>query len=485
MTVRVRFAPSPTGYLHVGGARTALFNWLFAKRMGGQFLLRIEDTDRTRYSEEALTNLLAELKWMGLNWDEGPEIGGPHGPYQQSERLDLYQKAAWELVDAGKAYPCFCSSERLETMRASQEATGTPGGYDRHCRDLDPALAKARAEAGEPFVIRFKTPLSGETHFNDLLRGNITYANETLDDLVLLKTDGFPTYHLASVVDDHAMEITHVLRGEEWIPSTPKHVMLYAAFGWEAPIFVHLPVILSPDGGKLSKRKGAASVFDHKDMGILPHALFNFLALLGWNPGDYREILTLAELCELFDLNRLSLKSAVFDPKKLEWMNGQYLNTASGKELAPFLKEQITAQQALGLEGTWTDLQIESAAHLVRERCKSLLDLYPQSSFLFGLPSTWDEKDQKKALKEGWQERLTLIQNTLSAVSEEAWTVSELDSAFHALVEAHGGAFGQWGPVLRFALTRKMGGPGLPETMAWLGRAESLARLESTHQLAQ
>lgn len=474
MSVRVRFAPSPTGYLHVGGARTALFNWLLAKKTNGCFYLRIEDTDRTRYSEEALQNLIEELKWMGLFWQEGPQVGGDFGPYQQSERLELYHNAAWKLVEEGKAYPCFCTSERLEQLRAEQEKNGSAPGYDRHCRDLDLATAKARVAAGEAHVIRFKAPLLGEVHFKDALRGSITYTADTLDDLVLLKTDGFPTYHLASVVDDHMMQTTHVLRGEEWIPSTPKHVLLYEALGWQAPEFVHLPVILAPSGGKLSKRKGAASVFDHRDMGILPEALFNFLALLGWNPGDDREIMSQDELIEAFSLERLSLKSAVWDPEKLAWMNAQYIAKSSPERLLPFLLE---GAKLAGFDlSSWDQSKLHTIILQVRERCKTTLDLFPQSELFFRLPEQFEEKDQKKALgKEGWQDRLQKISACLAQI--ENWEISEIDHAFHQLVESEGGGFGAWGMPLRFALTHKLGGPNLPEILWILGKEECQKRI--------
>ena len=279
---RVRFAPSPTGYLHVGGARTAIFNWLFAKHIGGDFLLRIEDTDQARYDEKAFHDLIADLKWLGLDWDEGPEVGGPHAPYFQSQRLSLYHEHAQILIQGGHAYPCFCTSERMDMLREQQKLNKLPTGYDRLCRSIPADVAKGRVDAGEKHTVRLKVPFHGNTVFKDFLRGTIDYQNRILDDMVLMKTDGFPTYHLANVVDDHFMQITHVLRGDEWIPSTPRHILLYQAFGWEPPTFVHLPVILSADGGKLSKRKGAASVGDYRDLGYLPHTMVNFLSLLGW-----------------------------------------------------------------------------------------------------------------------------------------------------------------------------------------------------------
>ena len=284
--IRVRFAPSPTGYLHVGGARSALFNYLFARRHGGVFILRIEDTDRGRYVEGAVEEIVASLRWLGLDWDEGPDIGGPVGPYAQSERTQLYREHARRLIEGGNAYRCFCTAERLTALREEQEKNKLPLGYDRKCRDLPRADIERLLAGNAPHVIRLKIPAGRTITFTDEIRGSIEYQSDVLDDIVLIKSDGFPTYHMANVVDDHLMGITQVLRGDEWIASTPRHVLLYEAFGWTPPVFAHLPVILAPDGKKLSKRKGAASVMDYKRAGYLPEALFNFLALLGWSPGE-------------------------------------------------------------------------------------------------------------------------------------------------------------------------------------------------------
>ena len=289
--VRVRFAPSPTGYLHIGGARTALYNWLFARHCGGRFLLRIEDTDRNRFVPDALADITASLRWLGIDWDEGPEAGGEYGPYFQSERLEHYREYAEQLLSEGKAYRCYCTPERLEELRKSQEAAKQPLGYDRYCCNLTEEQRRDLEKSGAKSVVRFKIPREGRTMVHDLLRGEMTFENSTIDDFVLLKSDGYPTYHLANIIDDHLMKISHVMRGDEWLVSTPRHVLLYQAFGWEPPQFAHLPVFLAPSGGgKLSKRHGATSVREYREKGYLPEALANFLLLLGWNPGTEQEL---------------------------------------------------------------------------------------------------------------------------------------------------------------------------------------------------
>jgi nondiscriminating glutamyl-tRNA synthetase len=325
--VRVRFAPSPTGWLHVGGLRTALYNYLFARAHGGSFILRIEDTDRQRYVDGALDNLITTLRWAGLTYDEGPDVGGPYGPYTQSQRLSLYREHVDRLVANGAAYPCFCTIEDLEVMRGKDEHGGTTQAYDRRCRMLDADAVRKRLEAGTTHTIRLAVPLIGEVTHIDAIRGPVTVSCGVLDDQVLLKSDGFPTYHLANVVDDHLMGITHVIRGEEWLPSTPKHILLYQSFGWDLPIFAHLPLLLNPDRSKLSKRQGDVAVEDYRDKGYLPEALVNFIALLGWNTAGDREMYSLDELVEAFTLEGVSKAGAVFDIDKLNWFNGQYVRS--------------------------------------------------------------------------------------------------------------------------------------------------------------
>jgi len=451
--VRVRFAPSPTGYLHVGGARTAIYNYLFAKATGGTFYLRIEDTDRKRYNEDALNDLLRDLKWLGLNWDEGP--------YFQSERLEIYGSAALELIEKGFAYYCFCTEERLQTLEH---------GYDRHCRDLPPEEAKKRIEAGEKFVIRFKTPVEGTTKFSDLLRGEIETPNKDLDDLVLLKRDKFPTYHLASVVDDHSMQTSHVLRGDEWISSTPKHVLLYNAFGWEAPLFCHLPVILAPGGGKLSKRKGAASVGDFRDLGYLPHALVNFLSLLGWSPGDDREVMSLKEMIDAFSLERIHPKAVAFDEKKLEWMNGMHIRLLPDSFFADELKKLYPNCQ--------DESKFLKVAELLKPRLKFTTELASMSKYFFEAPEKCeDEKAKTKYWTEHSIEHIDLVSKELEKIANEDFCVKNIEAAFMKVCESNALKLGLLAQPARLVISGVGAGPGLWEIIECLGKNECVYRM--------
>lgn len=349
--VRVRYAPSPTGMQHIGGVRTALFNYLFARSQGGKFILRLEDTDRTRYDEKYVKNLYDTMAWLGLDWDEGGEKGGEYGPYVQSQRFDLYKKYAMELVEKGEAYYCFCDAERLERIRKIQTENKLPPGYDRNCRHLKEDEVKANLAAGKPFVIRLKVPLEGETKFHDHLLGDIVWKNEDISpDPVLLKSDGFPTYHLANIVDDHLMHISHVMRAQEWIPSTPLHVQMYRSFGWEHPEFCHLPMVNGSDGKKLSKRHGSTSLNEFRARGYLPQAIINYVALLGCSYEDGRDLYTLEELAKNFKLEHLNKAPAVFDYKKLEWYNGQYIRMLTDQELYDWTLPFITGTGDAALE---------------------------------------------------------------------------------------------------------------------------------------
>lgn len=334
MEVRVRYAPSPTGFQHIGGVRTALFNYLFAKSTGGKFILRIEDTDRTRYDAEYEKNLYDTLDWLQLDWDEGGEKGGSYGPYVQSKRSGLYREYAQRLVDMGKAYYCFCDAERLERIRKIQTMNNMPPGYDRACRNLSIDEVNEKLHQGLPYVIRLKVPLTGVTKFTDAVVGDVEWKNEDINpDPVLLKSDGFPTYHLANIVDDHLMHITHVMRAQEWLPSTPMHIIMYQAFGWQPPIFCHLPMVMGNDGHKLSKRHGAASCNDFRNSGYLHEAIVNYVAMLGCSYEEGKELYTLSELGKLFSLEHLNKAPAIFDYKKLDWFNGQYIRSKSDEEL--------------------------------------------------------------------------------------------------------------------------------------------------------
>jgi len=472
---RVRFAPSPTGYLHVGGARTALFNWLFAKKTGGKFLLRIEDTDQSRYDENALAEIFTSLQWLGLQWDEGPTVGGGYGPYFQSERLDLYRKYAEELIEKGLAYRCFCSSERLEELRREQENSNAETlGYDKKCRTLSKDESASRAR-NESFVIRLAIPENGTVKFTDKIRGEISFDVKTQDDFVLLKTDGFPTYHLANVIDDHFMEISDVLRGDEWITSTPKHLLLYEAFGWRAPNFAHLPVILSEDGKKLSKRKGAASVTDFKKDGILPEALVNFLALLGWNPGDDREIMSIDEMIQAFDLQKVSPKSSVFDNKKLSWMNGEYLKKSSAERIYVELKDEF---DKLPNKDDTAEKKILAAINLMKERTQKITELPSLCEFFFVAPSVYDEQAVQKIRKDA------NMPNILAKLSEKLSEIQVCepeicDKILQDLLVEFAVGFAKVGLPARIAITGLSGGPSLHDIIPLVGKDECVKRIRT------
>jgi glutamyl-tRNA synthetase len=482
-TVRVRFAPSPTGTPHIGNIRTALFNWLFAMHHGGQFVLRIEDTDVARRVPGAVESIMDALKWLGLNWDEGPDVGGPYGPYYQSERLELYKKYAEHLVAEGKAYYCFCPPERLAEMRKEQEARKEPPGYDRKCRDLpEPAVQRCLNE-NLPFVVRLKVPLEGETTFHDLIRGDITFANSLLDDLVLLKSDGYPTYHLANVVDDHHMEISHVMRAEEWIPSTPRHILLYEALGFEPPKFAHLPIILAPDRSKLSKRHGATDTMWYKQEGYLPQAMVNYMALLGWAWDEKTEIFSLQDLVERFDLDRVNPTGAVFSKDKLDWMNAYYINHVLGvEELAKLCGPYL---QAAGLvqpgepEGTTAWDYVLEIVPLIKERMRLLKEAPELTDFFFAQALDYDPQAlvQKKMTPETTVEALKAAEESLHTIDD--WTEENLETAMRALAEELELKPGQLFMALRVSVTGRTISPGLFETMRVLGKDRVMTRIQS------
>lgn len=407
-TVRTRFAPSPTGFVHVGSLRTALYQYLLAKKNNGTFVLRIEDTDQEREVEGAVENLIKVLQWAGIEFDEGPIKGGPYGPYIQSERLDIYRQYAQQLLDAGHAYYCTCTKERLEQLRERQIAAKLPPAYDRHCRNLN-----IKPKPGEPYVIRMKVPLDGEITFNDMIHGNITFSYRNVDDQVLIKSDGFPTYHLGVVVDDHLMKITHVIRGEEWISSTPKHILLYEYFGWSVPYIAHLPLILNPDRSKLSKRQGDVAVEDYRTKGYLKEALINFVALLGWNPGDTREIFLMDDLIKEFSLERCGKSGAVFNIEKLRWMNEQHIRIKSDQELLSMLKP-ILAERNLG---NYSDQYLLAIIALMKERVTFVRDFIDNCPYFYQDPTTFDQAAKAKNWTSETGPRLKAFAERCSALS--------------------------------------------------------------------
>ncbi|MGQ9517555.1 MAG: glutamate--tRNA ligase [Anaerolineae bacterium] len=485
--VRVRFAPSPTGYLHVGGARTALFNWLFARRHHGVFILRIEDTDRTRYQEDALEDLMAMLRWLGLDWDEGPDVGGPYGPYFQSQRLHIYQEYAEKLVREGHAYYCYCSPERLEAMREEQRRRGEPPGYDRHCRYL---TAKRRAEyeaQGIKPVIRLAVPLEGQTSFTDVIRGTITVDNSSLDDLVLLKSDGYPTYHLANVIDDHLMRISHIMRADEWLPSVPKHVLLYQAFGWEPPAFAHLPVILDPSGqGKMSKRRQRVGDKEHyvlvrefKEAGYLPEAMFNFLTLVGWSLDDKTQIMSKELAIQHFDLDRINKAPAAFSYEKLEWMNGYYIRQLPPDELA----ERLVPFLARGLDMSEEEIrrrpETRLLAPLVQERIKLLSEAVEMIDFAYREQLDYPA-EQLIGEKMSAEASLEALKRARQVTAElETFDAPAVEAALRPLVDELGVKARQLFGIIRIAITGKPVSPPLFESMAILGKERCLRRLDA------
>jgi glutamyl-tRNA synthetase len=476
---RVRYAPSPTGAPHIGGYRTALFDWLFARRYSGTFIVRIEDTDQERYVPEAVPQILEGLRWLGLDYDEGPDIGGPHAPYEQMERLPLYRAELKKLLDLGWAYPCFCTKERLEALRAEQAANRQPTGYDRYCRDLPPAERERLLAAGMPHVYRFAVPLTGETTWQDAVKGEITFQHALLDDFVLIKSTGGPASPLVIPVDDHEMGITHVLRGDEWVSTTPKHILVHRAIGYEPPIFAHLPLMTGPDGKKLSKRHNETAIGEYEKQGYLPEAMINFLALLGWSPGNDQEIFTREELIAQFDLGGISRSPAVFDLDKLSWLNGVHIRLLTPDE---FARRALPFLQAAGLVSETIDEvtrhHVERAVALEQERVRTLAELPAATEFFFREEPVYDEKAVRKWLaREDTPRLLRAIAAALRDV--EDWSETHLEGALRALAEREGVNAAEIIHRVRAAVTGRTAGPGLFETLAVLGRDRALRRLES------
>ena len=470
--VRVRFAPSPTGEPHIGNIRTVVFDWLFARQQGGKFILRIEDTDRTRYvpgSEEAI---MEGLRWLGLDWDEGPDIGGPFGPYVQSQRLPLYRKYAEQLVASGQAYRCNCSPERLAALRKEQQKQRKPMGYDRLCRSKAPG----EVSPDEPHVIRLAVPAEGTTTMHDLIRGEVTFENQAIDDQVLLKSDGFPTYHLAVVVDDHEMSITHIIRADEWVPSTPKHILLYQAFGWEIPTLAHVPIVLGEDGKRLSKRHGATSIAEFRRMGYLPEALLNFLVLLGWAPGEgeEQEIFSREELIQRFDLARVQLAPSRFSYTKLDWMNSEYLRALPSDHLAAQL---VPVLHAAGLNAPLD--KVQELVPLVQERLKTLKDVVPLVDFVFTEDIEYDPRllvGRRMTAGESLA-ALRAAREVLAGLPD--FEQNTLEGRLYPLARQELGLRpGQLFAIIRVAAMGKTVAPPLFGTLTAIGRDRVLARLD-------
>ncbi|MDH4269634.1 MAG: glutamate--tRNA ligase [Dehalococcoidia bacterium] len=474
-SVRLRFAPSPTGYPHLGNIRTALFNWLFARHHGGIFILRIEDTDTARKVEGAVDIILDSLRWLGLEWDEGP--------YFQSQRLSVYRETAQKLLDEDHAYLCYCSPERLEAMRQEQTKRKQPPKYDQHCRNLTEQEKSQLKAAGITPVVRFKTPLEGETTFHDLIYGRVTFKHDTLDDFVLLKSDGYPTYHLANIVDDHLMAISHVLRAEEWLSSTPRHVLLYQALSWQAPRFAHLPMILGPERAKLSKRHGATNISEYQKQGYLPDAMINFLALLGWSLDDRTELLSREELIRHFSLERVGKTAAIFNREKLEWMNGVYLRRLSLGEFVhramPFLDRDLPDSVRRPLDESY----VSQVLSLIQERAKTLAEVPQLADFFFLdelrydtgllLKGKLDAKSATGAITIAWQKLEKLA----------TWDAATLEGILRSLTTELNLRTGEFFGSLRIAITGRTAAPPLFQTMAVLGKEKCLKRFKMTLQL--
>jgi glutamyl-tRNA synthetase len=471
--IRVRFAPSPTGYLHVGGLRTALYNYLFAKHNGGKFILRIEDTDQSRKVEGALENLIRTLKWAGLEYDEGPDKDGSCGPYIQSQRLPIYRKHALDLIQKGTAYYCFCTPERLEEVRKNQTVLKQSFSYDRRCREIPSEEAERRIAAGEKYVVRMKVPLTGEMTFEDAIRGKVTIAYKVLDDQVILKSDGFPTYHLAVVVDDHLMGITHVIRGEEWLPSAPKHLLLYRYFGWDAPVLAHLPLLLNPDKSKLSKRQGDVAVEDYRSKGYLKEAIINFVAFLGWNPGDEREVFTLDQLIHDFSLERVGKAGAVFNVEKLNWLNQQHIRLLSDETLAEMFRPMLEAKGIQIADETYFLRVIE----LLKEKLTFPQDFGEYSTYFFEDPKTYEEEGVRKYWEPKTPERLVRLAEVLNDMQD--FSHPTIEAAMKRLADELQIKTSKLIHPARLVVSGKQVGPSLYELMSVLGKETVVRRLRT------
>lgn len=479
--VRTRFAPSPTGYMHIGNLRTALYTYLIAKKAGGKFILRIEDTDQERYVEGAVDIIYRTLRTVGLNWDEGPDVGGPVGPYIQSERMGIFKKYALELVEKGEAYYCFCDKERLTELKAVQEASGVNPMYDRHCRNLSKEEIQAKLDAGVPYVIRQKIPETGTTTFHDELYGDITVENSTLDDQILLKTDGMPTYNFANVVDDHLMGITHVVRGNEYLASSPKYNLLYKAFGWEVPKYIHVEHIMKDKHNKLSKRNGDASFEDLMAKGYLCEAVINYIALLGWAPKGEREIFTLEELVDEFDISGLSKSPAIFDPVKLRAINGEYVRKLTPEKFyeyaEPYIKQVVKRE----------DADLKYIASLLQNRTEIFSEIPEQVDFIDEMPDYDLSLYENKKMKTNADTALDALEKVLpvlEGIDEADWTFDKIHDKLFELIASLEVKNGYILWPVRVAISGKQFTPGGAFEIAQIiGKADTIARMKRSIEM--
>ncbi len=472
--VRVRFAPSPTGYLHVGGLRTALYNYLYAKKNNGKFILRIEDTDQSRYVEGAVEKLVDSLKWVGLEYDEGPDKDGNYGPYFQSKRLDIYNEHIQELVKKKKAYYCFCTPERLTALREKQQKQKLPQAkYDKHCLHLSEDELSENLKNNVPYVIRLNVEPNQIVRFNDHVRGTVEFNTDNIDDQVLIKSDGYPTYHLANVVDDHLMEISHVIRGEEWLSSTPKHVLLYNFFGWELPDFAHLPLLLNPDKSKLSKRQGDVAVEDYKDKGYLKDALINFVALLGWNFGDDQEYYLLDEMIEKFSLERVNKSGAVFNIEKLDWLNGLHIRNKTSEEILPLFKNELNNSEFS--ENNFHDEWLSQIIDSMKERINFIRELIDNCTYFYQKPTGYDENIIKKRWKDDSAKLLTEYTVELSKIEKES--KEDFENSLKSVAEKNECGAGRIIHPVRLAVSGVGVGPGVYDLLVILGKKEVIDRI--------
>ncbi len=474
--IRVRFAPSPTGYLHVGGLRTALYNYLFAKKNNGKFILRIEDTDRSRYVEGAVEKLIDSLKWVGLNYDEGPNKEGDYGPYFQSKRLEIYNENIQKLIDSGKAYYCFCTPERLTKLREEQQKQKLPQAkYDKHCLHLSADEVKQKLDSGTPKVVRLNVPPNEVVRLDDIVRGHVEFNTDNIDDQILIKSDGYPTYHLANVVDDYLMKISHVIRGEEWLSSTPKHVLLYNYFNWDLPQFAHLPLLLNPDKSKLSKRQGDVAVEDYRDKGYLKEALVNFVALLGWNFGDDQEFYLLDELVEKFSLERVNKAGAVFNVEKLDWLNGLHIRNKSNAELLESFKNEL--EKSKYSDKNYSDLFLLNIIEAMKERITFVKDLIDNCSYFYEPPENYDEKIIKKRWKDDSEKLLSEFVTELS--NNSAATKEEFETILKSVAEKNEVGLGRIIHPARLAVSGVGIGPGIYDLFLIVGKDEVINRIKT------